>query len=99
MVQRYEQTMADWKQQMESKVAEFEDLQSRMSNSRDDDLMRIQIREELEVTWVGKVKAAEAEVARFRDMFYNVQREHELLKEQFLQFTKNQAAEVMVLSK
>lgn len=53
--------------------------------------MRIQ--EELEVPHAEKLAAARAETEKMREMFYNIRREHELLKTEFEQFTVDQGKE------
>ena len=50
----------------------------------------MKIQEELEVPHQQKVRTLTADVEKYREMFYNVRREHELLKTEFEQFTIDQ---------
>ena len=72
---------------MEQKAAEFDKLQANLAPPRDLDLLRMKIQEELEVPHQQKVSKLSADVEKYREMFYNVRREHELLKTEFEQFT------------
>ena len=47
------------------------------------ELLRMKIQEEFEVPHQEKVARLETEVAKYREMFYNVRREHELLRTEY----------------
>jgi coiled-coil domain-containing protein 41 len=87
---KHEEIVRSWKIQLEQKAGEFEKLQSKLAPPRDLDLLRMKIQEELEVPHQQKVGRLNAEVEKYREMFYNVRREHELLKTEFEQFTIDQ---------
>ena len=86
----HEEIVRAWKQQLEQKAAEFDKLQANLAPPRDLDLLRMKIQEELEVPHQQKVSKLSADVEKYREMFYNVRREHELLKTEFEQFTIDQ---------
>ena len=50
----------------------------------------MKIQEELEAPHQRKVASLENEAMKYREMFYNIRREHELLKTEFEQFTADQ---------
>ena len=86
----HEEIVRSWKLQLEQKAAEFDKLQANLAPPRDLDLLRMKIQEELEVPHQQKVRKLTVDVEKYREMFYNVRREHELLKTEFEQFTIDQ---------
>ena len=85
--QKHDDVVRSWKVQLDSKAQEFMELQAQMAPPRDLELLRMKIQEEFEVPHQEKVARLEAEVAKYREMFYNVRREHELLRTEYEQFS------------
>lgn len=90
---KYEELIAGWNEQLEGKAKEFEELRATLAPPRDLDVLRVKIREELEVPYKEKIAGLQAAAAKYQDMFFNVRREHELLKTEFEQFTIDQGKE------
>lgn len=86
--------MAEWNGQLEAKAAEFEELRSQLAPPRDLDVLRVKIREELEAEYEEKVQSLQAQTTKYQDAFFNVRREHEMLKTEFEQHTIDQGREV-----
>ena len=92
--QKYEELMAGWNAQLEAKAEEFEELRSQLAPPRDLDVLRVKIREELEVEYQEKLQSLQAQTVKYQDAFFNVRREHEMLKTEFNQFTIDHGQEV-----
>ena len=88
--QNHDNVVRSWKLQLEQKAQEFMKVQQQMAPPRDLDLLRMKIQEELEAPHQEKVARLERETAKYREMFYNVRREHELLRTEFEQFSVDQ---------
>jgi coiled-coil domain-containing protein 41 len=88
--QNHDNIVRSWKLQLEQKAQEFMEVQQQMAPPRDLDLLRMKIQEELEAPHQEKVARLERETAKYREMFYNIRREHELLRTEFEQFSVDQ---------
>jgi chromosome segregation ATPase len=88
--QNHDSIVRSWKLQLDQRAEEFMELQQQMAPPRDLDLLRIKIQEELEIPHQEKVSRLEREGNKYREMFYNVRREHELLRTEFEQFSIDQ---------
>jgi hypothetical protein len=88
--QNHDSIVRSWKLQLDQKAQDLMELQQQMAPPRDLDLLRIKIQEELEAPHQEKVARLESEVGKYREMFYNVRREHELLRTEFEQFSLDQ---------
>ena len=88
--QNHDSIVRSWKLQLDQKAQDFMELQQNMAPPRDLDLLRIKIQEELEAPHQEKVSRLEKETTKYREMFYNVRREHELLRTEFEQFSLDQ---------
>ena len=88
--QNHDSIVRSWKLQLDQRAQEFMELQQQMAPPRDLDLLRFKIQEELEAPHQEKVSRLEKETAKYREMFYNVRREHELLRTEFEQFSIDQ---------
>ena len=88
--QSHDSIVRSWKLQLDQKAQEFMELQQQMAPPRDLDLLRIKIQEEMEAPHQEKVTRLEREVGKYREMFYNVRREHELLRTEYEQFSVDQ---------
>ena len=75
---RYEELIQQWRSQLEEKEKEFDELQ-RTVLPRELQKMRINIIEEVEVPHKQQIASLQADVARFRDTYASLRREHELL--------------------
>ena len=75
------------KETLEKKADEFMELQAHMAPPKDLEMLRMQIQEEFELPHQEALARVHAEVAKYREMFYNVRREHELLRTEFEQFS------------
>ena len=84
---KHEEIVRAWKIQCEQKAAEIDKMQAKIGPPRDLDLLRMKILEELEVPHQQKVRRLNEDVEKYRTLFYNVRREHELLKTEFEQYT------------
>ena len=87
---KHDDVVRSWKSQLEQKAQEFSRLQQEMAPPRDLEMLRMKIQEELEAPHQRKVASLENEAMKYREMFYNIRREHELLKTEFEQFTADQ---------
>ena len=85
--QKHDDVVRSWKMQLDAKAQEFSELQGQMAPPRDLELLKIKIQEEFEIPHQEKVTRLETEVAKYREMFYNVRREHELLRTEYEQFS------------
>lgn len=90
---KHEDLVAQWRQQLEAKAEEFDELQRTLSVPRDLDMLRMKIQEEMEVPHNAKVAELKAQCEEATKRFNNTWREHTLLKVEFEQFTADQAKE------
>lgn len=77
--QRTETLVHKWKVQLEARTRELEALQAKLV-PQDLDMLRAKVQEGLEVPHQRRVVGLEAEVDKYRQMFFNVRREHERCK-------------------
>jgi hypothetical protein len=90
---QHEQLIQTWRTQVGAKEKEFEEIRAQLEPPQDADMMRISIQEELESIHSQQMQGAELETEKFREMFFNIRREHEMLKTQFEQSTIDQVNE------
>ena len=79
-----------WKAQLDAKAEEFEAIQAQFAAPRDLDLLKLRIQEEIEAPHKHKMHLLEEESQKFRELFYNIRRQHELLKTEYEQYTIDQ---------
>ncbi|CAM9127504.1 unnamed protein product [Choristocarpus tenellus] len=91
--QATEALVQKWRVQMEARTRELEALQARLE-PQDIDMLRAKVQEELDVPHRRRLEALEAEVEKFRQMFFNVRREYERCKAEYEQYTLDQAKEM-----
>ena len=76
-----ENALRDLRQQFERQSLDFADAQAELARRGPQDLqiIRMQILEELSAKFRGKVATAEAETEKFRDLYFQHKRAHDLL--------------------
>ncbi|KAI8813820.1 hypothetical protein BJ742DRAFT_787576 [Cladochytrium replicatum] len=72
-----------WKTQLETKAKEIAELKSKDLDQKDIDVLRMRIAEELESSQEKRWTALKHETEKYRDMFYRLRRELELLKTEY----------------
>ncbi|CAK4672399.1 unnamed protein product [Aphanomyces euteiches] len=91
---KHEQLVHKWKQQLEAKAKEFELLQRNLAPPKDLDQLRLAIQDEVEMPHRQRVQSLQLEIDKYREMFYNVRREYEILKTEHEQTIVNHGNEL-----
>eukprot|EP00941_MAST-03F_sp_MAST-3F-sp1_P005908 g5908.t1 len=84
------------KEELEQQANEFQELQKKVAPPKDLELLRTKIREDISREYQDRLNTSKAETTKFQQMFYNVRREHELLKSEFEQFSTDRGKEMAV---
>ncbi|RHY48671.1 hypothetical protein DYB38_009964 [Aphanomyces astaci] len=77
---KHEALMHKWKQQLEIKAREFEVLQKNLAPPKDLDQLRLAIQDEVELPHRQRTQGLQLEIDKYREMYYSVRRDFEILK-------------------
>lgn len=92
----YEGILANLRGQLQTQMADFEDLQARLepSATKDVDALRTRIQEELEIPYRKRESELEEEISKTRRLYFDARRSHELLQSQFDQHVEDRKREL-----
>ncbi|KAF0717404.1 hypothetical protein As57867_002308, partial [Aphanomyces stellatus] len=91
---KHEQALHRWKHQLEQKAKEFEVLQKNLAPPKDLDQLRLAIQDEVELPHRQRVQGLQLEIEKYRELFFNVRREYEILKTEHEQTIVNHGNEL-----
>eukprot|EP00940_MAST-03C_sp_MAST-3C-sp2_P000363 g363.t1 len=77
----YESILTSLRCQLQDRMADFEDLQSRLEPPRDMEALRMRIQQELEVPFRKRQRELEFEISKYRKMYFDLRRENEVTEE------------------
>jgi len=77
-----EASVSKWKAQLLARTKELEELQANLA-PQDLDMLRVKLQEELEAAHSSRLRAVDKEVTKWRQMFFQVRREYELVRTEF----------------
>lgn len=83
-----------WKEQLERKARELEELETQMAPPRDLELLKAKIHQQVEAKNRVEQDALQAENEKYRALFLEVRHQHELLKTEFEQYSIEQTREM-----
>lgn len=84
----------EWLARLEAKEQEVADLRAQYAEPKDLEVLKLKVREELEAPFQDKVQSLEADCDKYRELLFALRREHELLKTEFEQYTRDQGQAV-----
>ncbi|KAF0703150.1 hypothetical protein AaE_015518 [Aphanomyces astaci] len=91
---KHEALMHKWKQQLEIKAREFEVLQKNLAPPKDLDQLRLAIQDEVELPHRQRTQGLQLEIDKYREMYYSVRRDFEILKTEHDQTIINHGHEI-----
>ena len=91
--QRHDELVQKWRKQLEKKADEFRTLQASLHPAQDIEVLRAQVRKELELKHRETAETLEKQVNKYRKMYYQEKQTYELLKTEFEQYTVNRNSE------
>ena len=74
----YETLLSNLRSQLQNQMADFQDLQAKLEPPRDLDALRIRIQEEVEIPHRQRERELEAEIAKFRKLYFEEKRGREI---------------------